>query len=100
MRPGRRRARNQQLGEFGSPDVQHRGKRFETIVKYPLAEADCIVSLSLYPPSTRRTPDEFMDTNRPHSSSFLGLIFRILQGIPKKELLWGLWVTLNRKPQQ
>ena len=28
----------------------------------------------------------------PHSSSFLGLIFRILYGNPKKELLWGLWV--------
>ena len=27
-----------------------------------------------------------------HSSSFLWLIFRILEGNPKKDLLWSLWV--------
>ena len=31
-------------------------------------------------------------THRPHSSSFLGLPYRILDVNPKKELLWGLWV--------
>ena len=31
-------------------------------------------------------------THRPLSSAFLWLIFRILQGNPKKELLRGLWV--------
>ena len=30
-------------------------------------------------------------THRPLSSSFLGFIFRILSGNPKKELLRGLW---------
>ena len=32
-------------------------------------------------------------THRPHSSSFLGLPYRILNMKPKKELLWGLWVS-------
>ena len=31
-------------------------------------------------------------TLRLHSSSFLGFIYRILEGNPKKELLWSLWV--------
>ena len=31
-------------------------------------------------------------THRPHSSSFLGLPYRVLNMNPKKELLWGLWV--------
>ena len=35
---------------------------------------------------------ELVLTLRLHSSSFLGFIFRILQGNPKKELLWTLWV--------
>ena len=30
-------------------------------------------------------------THRLQSSSFLWFIFRILQGNPKKELLWSLW---------
>ena len=34
----------------------------------------------------------FRFTHRLHSSSFLGFVFRILQGNPKKELLWSLWV--------
>ena len=29
----------------------------------------------------------------PHSSSFVGLPYRILNMNPKKELLWGLWVS-------
>ena len=33
-----------------------------------------------------------MTTSRLHSSSFSGLVFRILQGNPKKDLLWSLWV--------
>ena len=33
-------------------------------------------------------------TDRPHSSSFLGLPYRILNMNPNKELLWGLWVVL------
>ena len=32
-------------------------------------------------------------TQRPQSSSFLGLPYRILYMNPKKELLWGLWVA-------
>ena len=32
-------------------------------------------------------------THRPHRSSFLGFIFRILSGNPKKQLLCGLWVV-------
>ena len=36
-------------------------------------------------------------TQRPHSS-FLGFIYRIPQGNPKKERLWGLWVSLAPKP--
>ena len=32
-------------------------------------------------------------THRPHSSSFLGFIFRILYMNPEKELVWGLWVV-------
>ena len=32
----------------------------------------------------------------PQSSSFLGFIFRILEGNPKNELLWGLWVNPKR----
>ena len=35
----------------------------------------------------------FRFTHRLHSSSFLGFVFRILQGNPKKELLWSLWVV-------
>ena len=31
-------------------------------------------------------------THRPQSSSFWGLLYRILNMNPKKELLWGLWV--------
>ena len=31
-------------------------------------------------------------TQRPQSSSFLGLPYRILNMNPQKELLWGLWV--------
>ena len=31
-------------------------------------------------------------TQRPHSSSFLGLPYKILYMHPKKELLWGLRV--------
>ena len=34
-------------------------------------------------------------TQRPQSSSFLGLPYRILYMNPKKELLWGLWVRHN-----
>ena len=36
---------------------------------------------------------EILTTHRPLSSSFLWLLFRILQGNPKKELLRGLWVS-------
>ena len=32
-------------------------------------------------------------THRPQSSSFLGFPYRILNMNPKKELLWGLWLT-------
>ena len=32
-------------------------------------------------------------TQRPQSSSFLGLPYRILNMNPQKELLWGLWVV-------
>ena len=35
-------------------------------------------------------------THRPHSSSFLGLPYRVLNMNPKKELLWGLWVMPHR----
>ena len=35
------------------------------------------------------------DTLRPQSSSFLGLPYRILNMKPKKELLWGLWVSFR-----
>ena len=35
-------------------------------------------------------------THRPYSSSFSGLIIRILPGIPKKEL-WDLWVGYTLK---
>ena len=37
----------------------------------------------------------FYPTQRPQSSSFLGLpySYRILNMNPKKELLWGLWVA-------
>ena len=34
-------------------------------------------------------------TYRPHSSSFLGLPYRILNMNSKKELLWGLWVDFS-----
>ena len=34
-------------------------------------------------------------TLRPHSSSFLWFICRILEGNPKQELLWGLRVNLK-----
>ena len=34
-------------------------------------------------------------THRPQSSSFWGFIFRILQGNPKKELLWGVWASAS-----
>ena len=34
-------------------------------------------------------------TQRPQSSSFLGLPYRILYMNPKKELLWGLWVNYH-----
>ena len=34
-------------------------------------------------------------THRPHSSSFLGLPYRILSMNPQKELLWGLWVGIQ-----
>ena len=34
-------------------------------------------------------------TDRPHSSSFLGLPCRILNMNPQKELLWGLWVEVR-----
>ena len=33
-----------------------------------------------------------LPTHGLHSSSFLGFTFRILQGSPKKKLLWSLWV--------
>ena len=33
-----------------------------------------------------------LSTQRPQSSSFLGLPYRILYMNPKKELVWGLWV--------
>ena len=36
-----------------------------------------------------------MFTHRLHSSSFLGLPYRILYMNPKKELLWSLWVGLK-----
>ena len=36
--------------------------------------------------------------HRPLSSSFLGFVFRILQGNPKKELLRGLWVCAFGSP--
>ena len=36
-------------------------------------------------------------THRPQSSSFLWLIFRILQGHPEKELLWSLRVSSSPK---
>ena len=36
------------------------------------------------------------DTWRLDSSSFLWFIFRILQGNPKKELPWSLWVIFPR----
>ena len=36
-------------------------------------------------------------THRPHSSSFLGLPYRILNMNPKKELLRGLWVVQLRR---
>ena len=32
---------------------------------------------------------------RPHSSSFLGLPYRVLYMNPNKELLWGLWVCYH-----
>ena len=35
-------------------------------------------------------------THRPQSSSFLALLYRILNMNPKKELLWGLWVVRVR----
>ena len=38
-------------------------------------------------------------TQRPQSSSFLGLPYRILYMKPKKELLWGLWVVPCGKMQ-
>ena len=34
-----------------------------------------------------------LSTHRLHSGFFLGFIFRILQGNPKKELLGALWVS-------
>ena len=34
-------------------------------------------------------------THKPHSSSFLGLSYRILNMSPNKELLWGLWVGVR-----
>ena len=40
------------------------------------------------------TEVSFCNAQRPHSSFFLGLPYRILYMNPKKELLWGLWVTL------
>ena len=36
-------------------------------------------------------------TNRPQSSSLLGVPYRILNMNPKKELLWGLWVGTRVK---
>ena len=39
-------------------------------------------------------------THRPQSSSSLGFIFRILQGNPKKELLWGLWVEYTMQAKK
>ena len=42
-----------------------------------------------------------LGTHRPHSSSFLGLPYRILHMNPKKELLWGLWVMQDfHQPKQ
>ena len=41
---------------------------------------------------TKRHPVRLPATHRPHSGSFLGLPYRILNMNPKKELLWGLWV--------
>ena len=38
---------------------------------------------------------KYITTHRLQSSSFLWFIFRILKGIPKKELLWSLWVDLK-----
>ena len=37
-------------------------------------------------------------THRPHSSSFLGVPYRILNMNPQKELLWGLWVRDSFPP--
>ena len=37
-------------------------------------------------------PYIFMITHSLQSSSFLGFIFKILEGNPKRELLWSLWV--------
>ena len=34
-------------------------------------------------------------TQRPHSSSFLGVPYRILNMNPQKELLWSLWVVAS-----
>ena len=42
----------------------------------------------------KRAPFVVLGTHMPQSSSFLGLPYRILNMNPKKELLWGLWVTL------
>ena len=36
---------------------------------------------------------EIIGTQRLHSSSFLGVPYRILNMNPKKELLWSLWVS-------
>ena len=50
---------------------------------------------------TPETPEPTLNqtkspTHRLHSSSFLGFKFRILEGNPKKELLWSLWVNPTR----
>ena len=41
---------------------------------------------------SRHAPQACVIAHRPHSSSFLGLCYRILNMNPAKELLRGLWV--------
>ena len=42
-----------------------------------------------------RTSERMKHTQRLHSSSFLGLPYRILYMNPKKELLWSPWVLIQ-----
>ena len=53
------------------------------------------------PPTTEAPkPESLTPTRRPHSSSFLALPYRILYMNPKKELLWGLWVSPKQEPKR